>query len=85
MSGPEGCRTPLAVIPVSNARFPVPLAWRVVSGGKVVWFEYPETAEAPCPTYGWGTALGLQVLGQPKKASRICWAASPAGRVPART
>ncbi len=69
MSGPEGCRTPLAVTPVS----------------KVVWFEYPETADAPCPTYGWGTALDLEVLGQPKKASRICWAASPAGRVPART
>ncbi|MGW7442328.1 hypothetical protein [Kitasatospora sp. NPDC054795] len=45
----------------------------------------PEAREAPCPTQGWGTALDLHALGQPKKASRICWAADPAGRVPART
>ncbi len=59
--------------------------WYPTTEGKVVWFEYPETSEAPCPTYGWGTALDVVARAQPKKASRICWAASPAGRVPART
>lgn len=59
--------------------------WYPVEVGKVVWFEYPETRETPCPTQGWGTALDLRTADQAKKASRICWAASPAGRVPART
>ncbi|MFE7530720.1 ATP-binding protein [Kitasatospora sp. NPDC057542] len=59
--------------------------WHPTVTGKVVWFEYPETREAPCPTFGWGAAVGLRTAGQPKKVSRICWAAKPAGRVPART
>lgn len=33
--------------------------WCPQQDGKVVWFEFPEQREAPCPTYGWGTALGL--------------------------
>ncbi|MFJ6770917.1 ATP-binding protein [Kitasatospora sp. NPDC091257] len=59
--------------------------WHPTATGKVVWFEYPATDEAPCPTQGGGTALDLHALSQPKKASRIRCAASPAGRVPART
>ncbi|MET8702871.1 ATP-binding protein [Kitasatospora sp. NPDC004723] len=35
--------------------------WYPAGAGKVVWFEFPEEHEAPCPTYGWGTALGLVV------------------------
>ncbi|MFF2952936.1 ATP-binding protein [Kitasatospora sp. NPDC057965] len=35
--------------------------WYPAGAGKVVWFEFPEEREAPCPTYGWGTALGLAV------------------------
>lgn len=59
--------------------------WYPVEVGKVVWFEYLETCEAPCPTQGWGTALDLRAVGQPKNASRIRWAANPAGSVPARS
>lgn len=33
--------------------------WYPEGPGKVVWFEFPEQHEAPCPTHGWGTALGL--------------------------
>ncbi|MFJ4094678.1 ATP-binding protein [Kitasatospora sp. NPDC089913] len=33
--------------------------WHPESPGKVVWFEFPEQHEAPCPTHGWGTALGV--------------------------
>ncbi|MCX4758503.1 ATP-binding protein [Kitasatospora purpeofusca] len=33
--------------------------WYPQGDGKVVWFEFPEQHEAPCPTHGWGTALGL--------------------------
>jgi anti-sigma regulatory factor (Ser/Thr protein kinase) len=36
--------------------------WRPAGVGKVVWFEYLETAEAPCPTHGWGTAHDLHAL-----------------------
>ncbi|MET8622704.1 ATP-binding protein [Kitasatospora sp. NPDC004669] len=36
--------------------------WHPAGVGKVVWFEYLETAEAPCPTHGWGTAHGLHAL-----------------------
>ncbi|MFE2172025.1 ATP-binding protein [Kitasatospora sp. NPDC059462] len=35
--------------------------WYPAGAGKVVWFEFAEQCEAPCPTYGWGTALGLVV------------------------
>ncbi|MER6360364.1 ATP-binding protein [Kitasatospora sp. NPDC001527] len=38
--------------------------WYPEGPGKVVWFEVPEQDEAPCPTHGWGTALGL-VLSSP--------------------
>lgn len=33
--------------------------WCPRGDGKVVWFEFPEEREAPCPTRGWGTAPGL--------------------------
>lgn len=33
--------------------------WHPAGAGKVVWFEYLETSEAPCPTHGWGTAKDL--------------------------
>ncbi|WP_371516050.1 ATP-binding protein [Kitasatospora sp. NBC_01300] len=36
--------------------------WRPAGAGKVVWFEYLEVAEAPCPTHGWGAALDLHAL-----------------------
>ncbi|MFE5582405.1 ATP-binding protein [Kitasatospora sp. NPDC056531] len=36
--------------------------WRPAGPGKVVWFECLETAEAPCPTHGWGTAHDLHAL-----------------------
>ncbi|MEV7598526.1 ATP-binding protein [Kitasatospora sp. NPDC089797] len=36
--------------------------WDQAPVGKVVWFEYPENAEAPCPTHGWGTAQSLNSL-----------------------
>ncbi|MFJ9694741.1 ATP-binding protein [Kitasatospora sp. NPDC101183] len=36
--------------------------WHPVGGGKVVWFERLEAAEAPCPTHGWGTARSLNAL-----------------------
>ncbi|MER8105749.1 ATP-binding protein [Kitasatospora sp. NPDC094016] len=36
--------------------------WYPAGVGKVVWFEYLEAAEAPCPTHGWGTALDLHAL-----------------------
>ncbi|MFD9684576.1 ATP-binding protein [Kitasatospora sp. NPDC059146] len=36
--------------------------WRPAERGKVVWFEYQEDAEAPCPTHGWGTANDLRSL-----------------------
>ncbi|MFH8383974.1 ATP-binding protein [Kitasatospora sp. NPDC018058] len=36
--------------------------WCAAEVGKVVWFEYLETAEAPCPTHGWGTADDLRAL-----------------------
>ncbi|MFJ9840334.1 ATP-binding protein [Kitasatospora sp. NPDC101155] len=36
--------------------------WRPAGVGKVVWFEYLETVEAPCPTHGWGTAEDLRAL-----------------------
>ncbi|WP_406196172.1 ATP-binding protein [Kitasatospora sp. NBC_01560] len=36
--------------------------WHPAGVGKVVWFEFLETAEAPCPTHGWGTAYGLRAL-----------------------
>ncbi|MEV0192603.1 ATP-binding protein [Kitasatospora purpeofusca] len=32
--------------------------WYPNGYGKVVWFEFPEQHEAPCP-HGWGTAPGL--------------------------
>ncbi|MFJ4667912.1 ATP-binding protein [Kitasatospora purpeofusca] len=32
--------------------------WHPEGPGKVVWFEFPEQHEAPCP-HGWGAALGL--------------------------
>ncbi|MGW2868810.1 ATP-binding protein [Kitasatospora sp. NPDC001225] len=34
--------------------------WHPVEGvGKVVWFDFLESHEARCPTYGWGTARNL--------------------------
>ncbi|MFF2148392.1 ATP-binding protein [Kitasatospora sp. NPDC058190] len=36
--------------------------WHPAGVGKVVWFEYLETVEGPCPTHGWGTALNLHAL-----------------------
>ncbi|MER8105744.1 ATP-binding protein [Kitasatospora sp. NPDC094016] len=36
--------------------------WHPAGVGKVVWFEYLEAAEVPCPTHGWGTALDLHAL-----------------------
>ncbi|MFF1905394.1 ATP-binding protein [Kitasatospora sp. NPDC058218] len=36
--------------------------WQPVGGGKVVWFEFPEACEPPCPTHGWGTAHDLRAL-----------------------
>ncbi len=36
--------------------------WYPEGVGKVVWFEFPEDCEAPCPTYGWGTALSLTAM-----------------------
>lgn len=36
--------------------------WRPADRGKVVWFEYLENAEAPCPTHGWGTAPELHTV-----------------------
>ncbi|MFJ7911268.1 ATP-binding protein [Kitasatospora sp. NPDC096204] len=43
--------------------------WYPTQAGKVVWFEYPETTEAPCPTRGWGTAV---------VAATVRWFAVPA-------
>ncbi|MET8541063.1 ATP-binding protein [Kitasatospora sp. NPDC004799] len=38
--------------------------WHPVEGeGKVVWFEFLDSDEAPCPTYGWGTAGTLWCAG----------------------
>ncbi|MQS11195.1 ATP-binding protein [Streptomyces kaniharaensis] len=36
--------------------------WHPAGVGKVVWFEYLEASEAPCPTHGWGTARSLHSL-----------------------
>ncbi|MFE2722471.1 ATP-binding protein [Kitasatospora sp. NPDC059327] len=36
--------------------------WYPAGTGKVVWFEFLEPAEAPCPTHGWGTACDLHSL-----------------------
>lgn len=36
--------------------------WHPTGAGKVVWFDYQETPEAPCPTHGWGTAHTLSSL-----------------------
>ncbi|MFG2848038.1 ATP-binding protein [Kitasatospora sp. NPDC048296] len=36
--------------------------WYPAEVGKVVWFEYLDTSEAPCPTHGWGTAQNLNSL-----------------------
>ncbi|WP_329486562.1 ATP-binding protein [Kitasatospora sp. NBC_01246] len=36
--------------------------WQPVGAGKVVWFEFLESRESPCPTRGWGTAYGLRAL-----------------------
>lgn len=36
--------------------------WRPAQAGKVVWFEFLESREAPCPTHGWGTAQDLRSL-----------------------
>ncbi|MGA5817826.1 ATP-binding protein [Kitasatospora sp. NPDC094028] len=36
--------------------------WHQTGEGKVVWFDYEETAKSPCPTHGWGTAPGLDSL-----------------------
>ncbi|MFI9361913.1 ATP-binding protein [Kitasatospora sp. NPDC053057] len=36
--------------------------WYPTGSGKTVWFECLESAEAPCPTHGWGTAQDLRVL-----------------------
>ncbi|MFG2908861.1 ATP-binding protein [Kitasatospora sp. NPDC048286] len=44
--------------------------WYPAETGKVVWFEYPETGEAPCPTHGWGTAHRLRSLGEVTSAVR---------------
>ncbi|MER7670809.1 ATP-binding protein [Kitasatospora sp. NPDC096128] len=38
--------------------------WRPADVGKVVWFEYLENTEAPCPTHGWGTAHELRRLSE---------------------
>ncbi|MFB7620159.1 ATP-binding protein [Kitasatospora sp. NPDC056181] len=37
--------------------------WHPAGAGKVVWFDFRESCEAPCPTYGWGTAHDLRLLG----------------------
>lgn len=36
--------------------------WHGAGVGKVVWFEFPTAPESPCPTYAWGTAIGLHAL-----------------------
>ncbi|MFE4970946.1 ATP-binding protein [Kitasatospora sp. NPDC056651] len=53
--------------------------WYPTAEGKVVWFEYSETREAPCPTHGWGTAFTIHALGRRSRP------VSPAGTVLVRT
>ncbi|MFD4892440.1 ATP-binding protein [Kitasatospora sp. NPDC058397] len=38
--------------------------WYPAGVGKVVWFEYLEAAEAPCPTHGWGHAPAHESNGE---------------------
>ncbi|MFE4515994.1 ATP-binding protein [Kitasatospora sp. NPDC056783] len=53
--------------------------WYPTTEGKVVWFEYPETPEAPCPTYGWGAAFDVHVLGRERDGGEEAPAPQGAG------